>query len=32
MPEPGLTGVLVRFCRELRLAGLAVGTGDVLSY
>ncbi len=32
MPEPGLTGVLVRFCRELRLAGLAVGTGDVLTY
>ena len=28
----GLTGVLVRFCRELRLAGLAVGSGDVLTY
>ena len=33
MPEqPGLTGVLVRFCRELRRSGLAVGTGDVLTY
>jgi len=32
VPEPGLTGVLVRFCRELRRAGLAVGTGDVLTY
>ena len=31
MPE-GLTGVLVRFCRELRRSGLAVGTGDVLTY
>jgi len=30
--SPGLTGVLVRFCRELRLAGLAVGSGDVLTY
>ncbi len=33
MPDPaGLTGVLVRFCRELRRSGLAVGTGDVLTY
>src|SRR6516225_10949659 len=32
VPEPGMTGVLVRFCRELRLAGLAVGSGDVLTY
>jgi uncharacterized protein with von Willebrand factor type A (vWA) domain len=33
VPEsPGMTGVLVRFCRELRHAGLAVGTGDVLTY
>ena len=31
MPEAGLTGVLVRFCRELRRSGLAVGTGDVLT-
>ena len=31
MPD-GLTGVLVRFCRELRRAGLAVGSGDVLTY
>jgi uncharacterized protein with von Willebrand factor type A (vWA) domain len=28
----GLAGVLVRFCRELRRAGLAVGSGDVLTY
>jgi uncharacterized protein with von Willebrand factor type A (vWA) domain len=26
------TGVLASFCRELRAAGLAVGTGDVLTY
>ena len=33
MPDPaGITGVLVRFCRELRRSGLAVGTGDVLTY
>jgi uncharacterized protein len=32
VPESGVTGVLVRFCRELRLAGLAVGSGDVLTY
>jgi uncharacterized protein len=32
VPEGGLTGVLVRFCRELRGSGLAVGTGDVLTY
>ncbi len=33
MPDPaGMTGVLVRFCRELRRSGLAVGTGDVLTY
>ena len=31
MPD-GLTGVLVRFCHELRRAGLAVGSGDVLTY
>jgi len=30
--QPGLTSVLVRFCRELRRSGLAVGTGDVLTY
>jgi uncharacterized protein with von Willebrand factor type A (vWA) domain len=33
--EPGdnpFTGVLVGFARELRAAGLTVGTGDVLSY
>jgi uncharacterized protein with von Willebrand factor type A (vWA) domain len=32
VPEAGLTGVLVRFCHELRRAGLAVGSGDVLTY
>jgi uncharacterized protein with von Willebrand factor type A (vWA) domain len=32
VPDGGLAGVLVRFCRELRRAGLAVGTGDVLTY
>ena len=32
MPDSGITEVLVRFCRELRLAGLAVGSGDVLTY
>src|SRR5579859_4438535 len=32
VPEPGITGVLVRFCHELRRAGLAVGSGDVLTY
>jgi len=32
VPDRGITGVLVDFCRELRGAGLAVGTGDVLTY
>jgi uncharacterized protein len=36
VPDPGgqapLTSVLVGFGRELRAAGLSVGTGDVLSY
>jgi uncharacterized protein with von Willebrand factor type A (vWA) domain len=32
VPESGLTGVLVRFCRELRRSGLAVGTGEALTY
>lgn len=37
MAEPGaragpFTGVLVGFARELRAAGLTVGTGDVLAY
>ena len=33
MPEqPALTGMLVSFSRELRAAGLAVGSGDVLTY
>ncbi len=35
MPDPTLapfTGVLVGFARELRAAGLVVGTGDVLAY
>jgi uncharacterized protein with von Willebrand factor type A (vWA) domain len=27
-----LTGVLVGFARELRHAGITVGTGDVLTY
>jgi uncharacterized protein len=34
-PEPGrapLVGVLVRFARELRAAGLAVGSGDILDF
>jgi uncharacterized protein len=33
VPERGpVVGLLARFCRELRRAGLAVGTGDVLTY
>ena len=33
MPERGpVVGLLASFCRELRRAGLAVGTGDVLTY
>ena len=32
MPEDGFTGLLVRFAGELRAAGLAVGSGDVLVY
>jgi uncharacterized protein len=30
--QAGFVGVLVDFCRELRAAGLAVGSGDVLTY
>jgi hypothetical protein len=30
--DPPITGVLVGFARELRSAGLTVGTGDVLTY
>ena len=32
VPEEALTGLLVRFAAELRTAGLAVGSGDVLVY
>src|SRR5262249_28009247 len=32
VPEAPLTGLLVRFAGELRAAGLAVGSGDVLVY
>src|SRR6266567_1834108 len=32
VPEDALTGLLVRFAAELRTAGLAVGSGDVLVY
>ena len=32
MPEDPFTGLLVRFAGELREAGLAVGSGDVLVY
>ena len=32
MPEDPFTGLLVRFAGELRAAGLAVGSGDVLVY
>ena len=35
MPDPGrapLVGVLAAFSRELRAAGLAVGSGDILDY
>ena len=32
MPEDPFTGLLVRFAGELRAAGLAVGSGDVLLY
>ena len=32
MPEDAFTGLLVRFAGELRAAGLAVGSGDVLVY
>jgi uncharacterized protein len=33
VPErAGFAGLLASFCRELRAAGLAVGTGDVLTY
>ena len=32
MPEAPFTALLVRFAAELRTAGLAVGSGDVLVY
>ena len=32
MPDDRFTGLLVRFAAELRAAGLAVGSGDVLVY
>jgi len=32
VPEDAFTGLLVRFAGELRAAGLAVGSGDVLVY
>ena len=32
MPDDAFTGLLVRFASELRAAGLAVGSGDVLVY
>jgi hypothetical protein len=32
VPDDVFTGLLVRFAGELRAAGLAVGSGDVLVY